>query len=157
MRANSDYIPPLAASVTIAAAPEKVWAIVSDVRRMGEWSPQCRKVIVWGKEVRGGTWFTGINRRKLVVWATNCQVVRYDEGRAISWRVRENRARWSYEVADDDAGSTRLTERREMPDGVPPLAALFADRFLGGVEGHADEMIAGMQTTLERIKTVAEN
>lgn len=114
-------------------------------------------MIVWGGEVRAGAWFTGINRRKLVIWATTCQVVRYDEGRGIGWRVRENRARWSYELADDDAGGTRLTERRDMPDGVPPVAALFADRFLGGVAGHADEMMAGMHSTLERIKAAAES
>jgi hypothetical protein len=28
------------AKVTVRAAPERVWAMVSDVTRMGEWSPE---------------------------------------------------------------------------------------------------------------------
>ena len=31
-------------AIDIAADPAAVWALVSDVRRMGEWSPVCRRV-----------------------------------------------------------------------------------------------------------------
>lgn len=153
---TTDPIAPLEASIDIAAAPPRVWAVVSDLRRMGEWSPECRKVIVWGKEIHVGTWVTGINRRRMVVWPTNSKVHLYDEGRAIGWTVLENRARWSYDLAADGAG-TRLTERREMPDGISPVGAFLAAHALGGVDEHSAELLAGMHTTLERIKAAAQS
>ena len=35
-------------TIEIAAPAEKVWAIVSDLKRMGEWSPQCKMMRVSG-------------------------------------------------------------------------------------------------------------
>jgi uncharacterized protein YndB with AHSA1/START domain len=147
----------LEASITIHAPPERVWALVSDVRRTGEWSPECRKVLVWGgRRVRRGSWLTGVNRRRWVLWPTTSRIHLYDEGRAIGWTVLENRARWSYHV-DPEGDETRLTERREAPDGLSALARFFATSFLGGVEEHTDELEEGIQTTLERIKAIAES
>ena len=46
---------PISASVEVAAAPEAVWAVVSDVTRMPEWSPELRRLFVIGsKEPRVG-------------------------------------------------------------------------------------------------------
>ena len=42
----------LHAETVIDASPEQVWAVVSDLRRMGEWSPQCRRC-EWEDERRG--------------------------------------------------------------------------------------------------------
>lgn len=36
-------------SIRINAPPHRVWEVVSDVRRMGAWSPECRKLILWGR------------------------------------------------------------------------------------------------------------
>ena len=38
-------------SIDIDATPEQVWSLVSDLRRMGEWSPQARKVLVRGEQL----------------------------------------------------------------------------------------------------------
>ena len=67
---------------------------------MGEWSPECRKVIVWrrGGRVRRGTWLTGINKAGWVVWPTNCQGVVFEDDEAIGWRVVESGARWTYRL-----------------------------------------------------------
>lgn len=147
---------PLEASVHIDALPDEVWRVVSDVRRTGKWSPECRKVMVWGRgPVRRGTRITGINRRRLMVWPTTSRVHLYDEGRAIGWTVFENRARWSYELEREGEG-TRLTERRETPNGMTRFATVFADALLGGADGHSDELLEGMQTSLERIKALVE-
>ena len=37
-------------SIEIDAPPARVWEVVSDLRRMGEWSPQCKKMIIRGGE-----------------------------------------------------------------------------------------------------------
>lgn len=59
---------------------------------MGEWSPECIKMVVWGGAARSGARVTGLNRRKLLIWPTNSRVHLLDEGRAVAWTVFENRA-----------------------------------------------------------------
>jgi hypothetical protein len=58
----TEQIAGLDASIEIAAPVADVWRTVSDVRRTGEWSPECRRVVPLGR-VRNGTWLIGFNRR----------------------------------------------------------------------------------------------
>lgn len=41
-------------SIDIAAPPEKVYELVSDITRMGEWSPECRSC-AWARGAMGPT------------------------------------------------------------------------------------------------------
>jgi len=146
----------LEADIEIDASPDEVWSVVSDLARMGEWSPECRKVVVFGT-ARKGAHVLGLNRRRWVVWPTNSRIVRYEPGRAIAWKVYENRATWSYELEPTADGGTRVIERRTLPPpGIAPASAALAKVFLGGVDGHDSELLDGMRTTLERIKTEVE-
>ena len=43
----------LEADIEIDASPDQVWSVVSDLARMGEWSPECRKVVVFGAARKG--------------------------------------------------------------------------------------------------------
>ncbi len=145
---------PISASVDIAADPEAVWRAVSDVRRMGEWSPECRRVIVLGSPKQGlGTKILGVNRRGWAVWPTTSKVVRFEPGRAVAWKTRESDATWTYELSAT-AGGTTLTGRRELPSytiGTKAMAPL-----IGGAQGHDAELAEGIRTTLERIKVTVE-
>jgi uncharacterized protein YndB with AHSA1/START domain len=145
---------PISASVEVAASPEKVWELVSDVKRMSEWSPECRKIVVLGSRKKGiGTNFVGVNRRGWAVWPTTSRVVRFEPGRAVAWKTRESGATWSYEIAPTATGAT-VTGRRELPSfsiGTKAMAPL-----IGGAEGHDHELAEGIRTTLERIKAAAE-
>jgi uncharacterized protein YndB with AHSA1/START domain len=90
---------PISASVDIEAPTDQVWAAVGDVTRMGEWSPECRRVIVLGGRGSGvGTRMLGMNRRGWVVWPTTSTVVRHEPGVAVAWRTRESGATWSYHL-----------------------------------------------------------
>ena len=60
----------LEATIEITASPEQVWRVVSDLKRMGEWSPQCRRMIVRGGPVSAGTTTININKKGLLVWPT---------------------------------------------------------------------------------------
>lgn len=145
---------PISASVEVGAAPETVWAVISDVTRMGEWSPECRKVIVLGSPKQGvGTKLLGLNRRGRAVWPTTSRVVRYEPGKAVAWRTRESGATWTYELAPTDSGTLLTGGRRlrRFSAGTKLMAPL-----IGGAVGHDAELIEGMRTTLERIKAVAE-
>lgn len=147
---------PLEVQVHVHADPARVWGIVSDVRRTGEWSPECRRVIILSRgTLRHGTRFVGINRRKLLWWPTTARIHLYDAGTSLGWAVGQNRTRWSYRVEPEGDG-TLLTERRDAPEGLSWLGRNFARFFLGGVAEHTDELENGMRTTLMRIKEIAE-
>lgn len=145
---------PLSATVEIAAPPNEVWQVVSDVRRTNEWSPECRRVMVRGTLRRGSLLF-GLNRRKAIGWATVSRVVGLEPDRLISWVVLTNRSVWTYELASIDGG-TRLTETRETPRGEGRFALWFTRAFLGGQRDHDDELELGMLQGLTVIKDAVE-
>lgn len=145
---------PITASVEISAGPDEVWAVVSDVTRMPEFSPELRRLYVVGsKEPRVGMNLVGINRRGLVAWPTTSKVVRFEPGRAVAWKTRESGATWTYELEPTGSG-TRVTGRRDLPKftvGTTLLAPV-----IGGAEGHDQELADGIRATLERIKATVE-
>ena len=149
---------PISVSVDVAASPEQVWAVVGDVRRMPEWSPELRRLAVLGRSpVAVGTTLLGLNRRGLVAWPTSSRVTRWEPGRAVAWRTRESGATWTYELTGTGSGAgsgTRLTARRDLP-GFPAGTWLLG-RVIGGGGGHDRELADGLRTTLERIKAAVE-
>lgn len=60
----------------IAAPAQAVWGLISDITRMGEWSPEARG----GEWVKGasapavGARFKGKNARGKRSWSTDCRV-----------------------------------------------------------------------------------
>ena len=151
---NSKFSDVLEFSTEIDAPVERVWSIVSDLKRMGEWSPQCRKMVVFG-EVRQGARTLNINRKGMLVWPTTANVVALAPKERIAFRVSENKTVWSYTLEAIGSG-TRVTERREAPNGTSALSQFFVKRFLGGNSGLEADLKRGMESTLARIKTEAE-
>lgn len=148
--------PLLEQSTEIAATPEKVWSIVSDLKRMGEWSPQCRKVIVRGGTVRLGAKTINVNKRGLLVWPTTGTVVRFEPNRQIAYKITENRTVWGFEITPTDTG-VRLTERREAKNGqTTKVSSTLIDLAMGGTESFDAELEEGMRETLVKIKAAAE-
>lgn len=149
--------PTLEDSVHIDAPVATVWALVSDVCRMPEWSPQVSSTRLRDgfDSVALGTQFTNRNSEGDLVWTTHAEVVRFEPGREIAFRVEENWVIWSFTVTPDGSG-TLLTQRRDAPDGVSELSLELTNGFMGGVETFTASMRAGMRETLERIKAHAE-
>lgn len=141
-------------TVDVAAPPEKVWSLVSDLPRIAEWSPQVVKTFVPGG-VRRGAKMINLNRRGLLFWPTRSEVVAYEPGREVAWRVSENGATWSFTL-DPTATGTRLVHRREFKQGPSELHIRVTDRFLGGQGPFQAELQQGMRQTLEHVKTLAE-
>lgn len=145
----------LEATIEIEAPSPEVWTLVSDLRNMARWSPQCRKTFVRGGAGVGAT-AVNINRRGFLLWPTQSKVVRYDEGREIAFRVKENYTVWSYRVEDLGEGRTRLTSRRDAPQGISTLSVGLTKVALGGVAQFTSELREGMASTLRAIKADAE-
>lgn len=149
-------VAPLEATTEIDAPPARVWALVSDLRNMPRWSPQCAKTFVRGGETKVGAKTVNVNRRGLLVWPTQGQVVDLVPERRVAFRIKENWTVWSFDLEPTAAGGTRLTQRREAPRGISDLSVKLTKRVLGGVEDFTAELQRGMQQTLTRIKADAE-
>lgn len=143
---------PVAATVEIDATPEQVWAVISDLGRMPEFSPELRKAFVFGGPGLGAT-ILGINRRRAVVWPTTSKVVRWEPARAVAWKTRESGATWVYEL-EPTAHGTTVTGRRVL--SAYTVGSKLMVPFLGGATGHDEELNAGIAETLNRVKVVVE-
>jgi uncharacterized protein YndB with AHSA1/START domain len=142
---------------TIAAPPEKVWALVSDVTRMGEWSPETVGCEWVGdpKEPVIGARFKGRNQSGWRKWSTVCTVVEAAAGKSFVFDVKAGPfdiSRWEYTFEPAD-GRTRVTE--SWTDRRPKLMELMS-RPIMGVSDRAGHNRATMQTTLERLAATAE-
>jgi uncharacterized protein YndB with AHSA1/START domain len=144
--------PLLEASTHIKATPEQVWKVVSDLKRMGEWSPQCRKVVVrGGGPVALGTKTVNVNKRGLLVWPTTAKVIRFEPNREIAYKINENNSVWSFTITPTEDG-VELTERREAPNGTSKVSEVMINVAMGGEKPFDAELSDGMHQTLSKIK-----
>lgn len=145
------------ASETVRADPALLWAMVTDVTRMGEWSP----------ENQGGEWldgadgavvgahFKGHNRRGKATWSTTCEVVEAEPGRIFAFRTSGSpNTVWRYRFEPVDGG-THVTESFEMAKPLGTFSRLLT-RVTTGVTDRRSDMEEGARTTLARLKAVAE-
>ena len=146
----------LRAETVIDAPPEAVWAVLGDVRRMPELSPELVRMIpLKSGGLRPGQWYLGLNRRKAVLWPTRSVVTDVEKSRKVVWDTRTSGARWIWELTPEGEG-TRVVHRRPVPKRVTPLSAAFAQVFLGGVGPHADELERGMAQSVAHLKRAVE-
>jgi uncharacterized protein YndB with AHSA1/START domain len=145
-------------TTTIQAPPQTVYALVADLPRMGEWSPETTGVTWLGGATgpRPGARFRGANRHGVRRWNTICTVVTAEPGRELAWESRlfgRPVASWRYRFEDDGSGGTKVTETTE-----DQRRAVF--RALGGVASGVSDRKShnaeSMRVTLERIKAAAE-
>ena len=148
--------PQLEQSVEIAAEPAQVWALVTDVPRMAQWSPQVVRSKVKGGEVKLGAKFSNVNRRGPLFWPTTGKVVRCEPHRDFAFRIAENKTIWSFEL-EPTATGTKVTQRRETPDGIAKVSQVMTKVLLGGQAKFTAELGDGMKQTLDRIKAEVES
>ncbi|MBO0856006.1 MAG: SRPBCC family protein [Nocardia sp.] len=146
---------PLEATIDIAAAPEQVWAVVSDLGRMPEFSPSTLRMIPLGKP-QPGAFTLNLNKVGRKYYPTTSRIVRYERDRAFAFRMNENGTVWSFTLEPTESG-TRLTERRDIPNGVTKPVRIMIDALLGGEQKFEADLTDGMTATLQKIKAVVEN
>ena len=151
-----ERIPPIQASIHIDAPPARVWQIVSDQRRMNEFSPETFRQKFFGDEIGAGTRSLNLNKRKGFFWPTASRITEFVPEKRLAFRVYGPGDVWSYDLEPEGDG-THVTERRELVGGQRTiLSKLTAALALGGIDEHDVELTAGMETTLARIKAEAE-
>jgi hypothetical protein len=141
----------------VDAPAEVVYALVTDVTRMGEWSPEnmgCR----WLGEPAGpavGARFRGANRIGWRRWSTTCTVTAAEPGRVFAFSVRYGplpTSDWSYRIEPTATGCTvteTWSDRRSGWFRVSSVPAM-------GIRDRAVHNRAGMRATLAALKKAAE-
>ncbi|MGF1598883.1 MAG: SRPBCC family protein [Acidimicrobiales bacterium] len=141
-------------SVEIDATAEDVYDTVSDLTRMGEWSP----------ENRGGQWldggagavgdrFEGHNRVGEREWSVVAQVTRADRGSEFQFVTGDPASphvRLTYRMTG--SSPTVLTEIWDVEQLPPTLATLDAERLAARARAVRDGMVAtvaAIRSTLE--------
>ena len=143
------------ASVEIAAAPQTVYALVSDLTRMGEWSPE-NLGGSWVGEGGGqvGDWFEGHNEAPGRAWTRRSQVAVADspqEFTFVTGGIEANCTWWSY-VLEPIASGTKLTERWWVVNLTPAMKeATEEDR-----QARFDATPVMLRATLAALKATAE-
>jgi uncharacterized protein YndB with AHSA1/START domain len=145
-------------SCEISASPEQLYAMVSDVARMGEWSP----------ENEGGEWLGGVstaqagarfrasNRVGTKTWKTVATVTDAQPGQRFAFRVGFGPvkvAEWGYSFEATPNGC-RVTETWTdlRPGWFKPLS-----RMGTGVTDRTSHNRAGMEQTLTSLAAAAES
>ncbi|GGV08984.1 polyketide cyclase [Streptomyces litmocidini] len=148
-------------STVVDAPPAVVYRLVSDLRNMGRWSPECRSVWVLRPPVRTGSRFIGFNRRGPFLWPTVGRVARMSPDSEFVFDISVFGlpiARWGYRFEPEGAG-TRLTEFWQdlRTDGYRARAADLLGTVFAGTNPARRVALnrAGMRTTLERIARTA--
>ncbi len=143
------------ASIEIDASPDEVYALVSSIERMGEWSQEN----IGGEWLRGGAgqvgdWFIGHNKAGEREWSRECEVATAEPGRDFTFvvnGVEANCTWWSYEMEPTDSG-TRLTERWWFVNMTPALAAATPEQVAARIEATGPML----EATIAAIKATAE-
>lgn len=147
--------PLLQAQIDIDAPASTVWALLSDFRRMPQWSPQCRWMKPLGR-LQQGTRTLNLNRRNHLFWPTTCTVVEIIPERKLAFRVNTNGSIWSYELESNGDG-TRLIESRHAENGLSAVSSLTINALFGGATNFERELVEGMNASLAKIKAAAEH
>jgi hypothetical protein len=145
-------------SVLVARSAECLYDMVSDVTRIGEWSPVC-KACWWdeGSSARAGGWFTGRNATADRTWETRSEVVVAERGREFAFIVGGSYVRWGYTFTVVGEG-TRVTESWDfLPEGI----AMFEEKFGADAPTQISDRTKaahdGIPLTLAALKRTAES
>jgi uncharacterized protein YndB with AHSA1/START domain len=141
----------------IRAPAEQVWAMVADLPRMAEWSPE-NDGATWRKGATAavpGATFTGTNSRGKKTWNTVGTVLEAQPGKVLSFRITAvgmKVAVWRYRFEPTDTGC-QVTET--WADERNALVKVLG-KPVSGVADRASHNRAGMEQTLASLKAAAE-
>lgn len=149
--------PPLALTVdaVVPVDPAALYDLVSDVPRMGEWSPET----VSARWLDGATRaapcvrFVGVDVVGRLRWSTRPTIEVAERGTRLTFRVPgASGPLWTYEL-EALPGGTRVTE--SMVQAVPSPAVLRWLLARSGVADRGEHLRQGMLTTLRRLAAAA--
>jgi uncharacterized protein YndB with AHSA1/START domain len=145
--------------IDIAAPPDVVYDLITDVARMGEWSPECYRCewLDGATAAAPGARLRGYNRLGPMRWERTAVVGIADRGREFTFTTVNERAgreetRWRYTMEPSPSGSsgTLLTESFQF------LWCSVPNRLAEALIPRGRQVNRGIEETLRRIKRAAE-
>lgn len=150
--------PTAQSSIEIAAAPEAVYELVSDIPNQPKWAAEVERC-TWTGDSTGpavGATFRGINQHNKRKWPMSCVVTHAEPGRKFAFKVQfagVPSALWSYEIEPTENGC-RVTESTRR---VAPRPIVLAVNRLGlGIADRDQHNQANIERTLASLKAYAE-
>jgi uncharacterized protein YndB with AHSA1/START domain len=163
--------PHVECATEIAAPPERVWELVSDISTSARHSPELQEV-EWLDGATGpavGACFSGRNRNDgLGEWRTVSRIAQMSEPRVFEWEVvhyndrrhGEPLAIWTYTLEPlADGSGTRLRHGMRFGSARGPLHEVierYPEREEQIVDGRLALLRTGIETTLAGVKAEAE-
>ena len=158
------------AECTVVRSLSHVWSLVSDITRIGEFSPEC--VEAWwvpgfGARAVGGR-FEGRNRviegDVVVDWIRPCDVLIWEPEAAFSWSVGDRfdgtpSSTWTFRLRKAGDSMVLSQEFAHRPDGLSGLrvgAEADPARAADYVHTRTRDLQKAMTLTLARMKEVLE-
>jgi hypothetical protein len=156
-------------SITIDADPMTLYAMVTDITRMGDWSPENiggrwlgdASTLAVGAQFRGDNrrGLRGPNRKGVLRWRTVCTVTEVDPRSRFAFTVEllgSHLAEWRYtftEVGGRCTVTERWTDRRSARNRRIDDAYV---RLALGVKNRGEWNLQNIRTSLANLKTTAE-
>jgi len=139
----------------VASTPEAMWRLVTDLPRMGEWSP----------ENRGGEWinakgpavgvrFKGRNKNGKRSWSTTVEVIRCDEPRVFAFSLLVGKSKWCDWVYEIEPTSTGVRITHSWIDHRSAFTSWLGG-VVSGVKDRASHNAANMEKTLDALVRAA--
>jgi Polyketide cyclase / dehydrase and lipid transport len=141
----------------ISSSPAQLYELISDLPRMGEWSPEN----TGGRWIHGdgpvvGAHFKGRNHHKWLRWSTDAKITKAEPGQGFEFIVSlgplKNLVTWGYRFVPNGIG-TVVTEYHQ--DHRSKLLRLVAGS-LSGIRDPDAHYRASMEHTLERLALAVE-
>jgi hypothetical protein len=152
-------------SISIDRSPADLYAMVSEVGRVGDLSPVCQSG-VWDDPSQAGevgAWFTGHNAIGDFGWDTRCQVVAANPGSEFTFINHgpdgtAELVRWSYTLEAEGTG-TKVTESWQVLPAYPDFVSGGDEHFdvKARIDGMAEMAREGIGATLANLKRLAES
>jgi hypothetical protein len=149
--------PTATSSIEIAAAPEAVYGLITDLTVMAELAEEAA-AMRWqkGTSAAAGAVFKGTNRNGWRRWTTKCTVTDADPGSRFAFNVSHTGvpiSRWQYDIAAADGGCTVTESTWDRRPGWYKAPAGFVTGTMDRAGANAEHIRA----TLQRLKTRAES
>lgn len=135
----------------VACTPDVMWRLVTDLPRMGEWSP----------ENRGGEWinakgpavgvrFKGRNKNGKRSWSTTVEVIRCDEPRVFAFSLLVGKSKWCDWVYEIEPTTTGVRVTHSWIDHRSKFTSWLGG-VVSGVKDRSTHNAANMEKTLDAL------
>jgi hypothetical protein len=157
--------------VSVSARMDAAWGLVSDIQRIGEFSPECVEAH-WlpGHPARAvGGVFEGRNRvvdgDSAFEWIRPCLVGEWDRPTRFAWTVGDKfdgtpASSWAFTITLTEYGVLLRQEFAHVPDGLSGIRAAAdgsPDHAAQFVRDRLVELRRGMSETLARMRDLLES